>query len=131
MIAQQYVYAFGGKAAVVRFVYHNPASSSGKTNYGINLANKRKILEDTGIKQSRAVDVLHRATICYDQVNSFDAYVMKGGSFGEYERICQLLISFAQKSYPVRITQIVCDFVKDDFEQIYFVGVKSFLGSKR
>ena len=103
MIAQQYIYAYGGKAAVVRFVYHNPVTSSGKINYGINIANKLKIHEDEEVKPSRAVNVLHRATICYDQINSFDAYEMKGGSFAEYERISQQLISFVQKNYQIRI----------------------------
>lgn len=51
---------------------------------------------------------------------------MKSGNFHEFERICQMLIDFLNKSYKVRISKIVCDFVKDEHETVFFVGCRYF-----
>ena len=67
-----------------------------------------------------------RCLVEFDREYSYDAYMMKSGSFREYERVAECLIKFVQKVFKIRLSKIVCDFVKGADRVLYLVGVNYF-----
>lgn len=125
-IAQQFVYPFGGKCCVVRFIYYNPACNfENKISFSMNLANKLKIDEK---ELNSKYSLLRRSTFVTSSRNSFDLYLTsKGGSKQkEYERVAQLLIDTVMKVHKIRLSKIVVDFVQDENKTLFLVDVPSY-----
>ena len=113
-IVQQYVYPFGGKAWIVRFVYYNPVCNlENNLSFSMNAANKLKIdMKELNIKYS----LQRRSSFMMEIRNSFDLYISKKGGANQrqYENIAQTLISLVMKVYKIRISKIVIDFIQDE-----------------
>eukprot|EP00347_Sterkiella_histriomuscorum_P005635 403355843 len=123
VILQQYIHPFGGKATFIRFQYHNPRSISGKANSAVLVTNRQRIMENSQYKPLQ-----ERAFINYGIINSFDAFQQKQqAGFQNLEDVAQQLVEFVLCSHKLKISKIVLDFVKDDYqEKIWFTGVKYF-----
>ena len=125
-IAQQYIYPFGGKSWIVRFIYYNPAwNLENKISFSMNAASKIKIDEkELNFKYS----LQRRWTLPMNIRNSFDLYISKKGGANqkEYENVAQQIISFVMKVHKIRLSKVVLDFIQDENKVIFLVNVPSF-----
>ena len=121
-VAMQFIQPYGGKAYMIKYVYHNPLSleQTGKKNYAVNVCNKVGIAENL-----KKHSIYRRSRIDPDVQGSFDTYRMNS-RVPELEAICEMLIRFVLKTTKLKISKLVCNFVKDAGSQIYFLGCNHF-----
>lgn len=112
-IMQRFVYSPTNKATLYRLFFHNPKNSDEGANYGFCITNKKHYWTE---KVSIETRTLHIS----EDINSFTVYKIKGKAIKELEFYAQNLCTFLERSYPVKIETIVCDFTKDELGNLFF-----------
>lgn len=62
----------------------------------------------------------------YDHT-SFEVFHLKGRIIHEYEKRSQQIMNVIERSFNLRLKQIVCDFQKDDRNRVWLIGIHSYL----
>ena len=68
-----------------------------------------------------------RYSICEEFANSFEVIVLKGVVMKEYEAFAKSIVNFIERTYGVRISKLVLDFIRNYKSQVlYLIDVKAF-----
>jgi hypothetical protein len=119
-IIQRFVYSPTHKATLYRLVYYNRTNNcESKSNYGFWITNKKDYFAPKS-------DMMSRTTHDNESVGSFVVYNINGKAIVEFEQQAKNLSVFLERSYRIKITEIVCDFVKDELGNSFLINVKSF-----
>lgn len=86
------------------------------------ISNKRHIYE-----LPTKYSMTERTTIAPEIEHSFEIFEMRGkSSLVQYEAYSSSLLAFLHRSYPIKLSEMVVDFLKDEKGDIWFIGVKAF-----
>lgn len=117
---QQFLYPKGPKACLSRICFKTKHYRGLDRSFGFKIRNNLR-LDDTNTKCSLA----QKATICKDQLESFEVYSLKFGVVQEYGLIAQRLVDFLERALRLRITEIVLDFITDRKENHWLFNMKA------
>ncbi|KAA6393795.1 MAG: hypothetical protein EZS28_010677, partial [Streblomastix strix] len=114
-ILQRYVQSKGAHPWFTRMIYNQ-----GKSTIGFNIQSKNLFSDDT------EGDFRKRFTVVMDVPLS--ATVFKAAPIGIAEPIdyTEGIVRFVQRQHGLKIEQMVCDFIKDAYDQWWFLQVKAF-----
>lgn len=119
-LIQEFLYPKGNHACLSRICYKTKHYQGLDRSYGFRIRNKIK-LTDNSSKYSQA----QKASICKDQMDSFEIYTLKYGVVEEFGVIAQRLVDFLERALRLRITEIVLDFITDQNNQHWMFNMKS------
>ncbi|CAD8042870.1 unnamed protein product [Paramecium primaurelia] len=121
-LEQRFVISRVMKATIVRLVFYTKNSKSSHANYGYRIMNVME-LYDPNPKKS----ITNKTTINTEQQNSFTIQQIKGVGLYEYEKVCDQIVSYLEKNYPVRIKTGVFDFLQDPEGRIWLFNCKQLI----
>ena len=65
-----------------------------------------------------------RAILHVEKEHHFDVYQQTGATLRSMESQTSKLIEFLHRNYPIRIEQSVLDFIRDENNQLWLIGLK-------
>lgn len=118
-VEQQFVVPKTLRASAVRFMYYTKHNHSNRQNYAFILQNKSEIFD-----KSLKTTITRKCTLAKDIPGSFTLQKVNGASLRQPEYQCSQIVDYLEKNYPVRIQEIVLDFVPDFLGRYKMIGCR-------
>jgi len=117
---QRFILPKGFQATILRLVYHTGNSRENKANYAFRIKNNLGLFD-----KNPKITQLHKCTLNSDKPYSFFVNELKGNSLKEYELTASRVVHYLERSYNVRITKVVFDYMTDFEDKTWLINMKS------
>ena len=115
-LLQQFIQFHSERPTVTRVFYKNNTMEN-KTSYAEVIVATRKAITQYVPGDKILLKFKH---------DGFELYHQSGKSIAEFEAVCAKVIKFLHSNYPVKIDEIVLDFIKDRNGELWLIGCKGF-----
>ncbi|KRX03758.1 hypothetical protein PPERSA_04266 [Pseudocohnilembus persalinus] len=120
-IEQQFLFPHVMKAQSLRICYFTKNSNIQKQSYAYKITNKQHFFDPTTKLNQNLV---YKFCTSSKEQDSFIINPIKGVSLKPYEEQCANIVKYLEQNYPVRIEQIVLDFMQDFLGNIFITGCR-------
>ena len=122
LLCQKFIPPYAYTPNILRLYYSSPSYKKQKKSYGYKLLNNHPMSVETFMKKHRQT---HNYIVNPDKKSSYSMSILKGKCLKAFEEMAQSLLEYLEKGFPVKITELVLDFVTDINKEPWLIEVKA------
>ena len=120
-LCRRFVPPYANTPNILRLYFAAPSCKRQKRNYGYKLLNKSPMTWQIFTKKHRQT---HSYIVNPDKKSTYSMTILKGKCLLPFEQMAHSLIQYLQDGFPVKITELVLDFVIDNNKVPWLLEVK-------